>query len=535
MHAGILPRTLSREKLALYNGTLMEHRAHAAPNAYAPFPWFVMRSREEAEEEMRRPCGRFKSPDLLEESLKFFVAEHMRRTDPLGEEQLFMASGVPLNWQRLLAYLHEKTIIEEPRFFYERIPNDRPKIPNFSLTLSDTTGRTDGRAEAGAGFGSSLSPEDALSKTVGEALERYFLSIYRRETMRYGSFASLRGRNALDITQLNGFLPFQKRAFPGLGCNAEASLHWVTGEEFPSRKKALLPAQLVFWNYSRDISKDANKEGVLAQSTTSGCAGHFSKEEAVLSGLLELIQRDGFLIFWLNRISPPLLDVSFLDEPELAELIEYVKRYRLEMKFVNTTSDINVPSVTCIVIDNASPDGPIISLGSSTGFDIKELFLHSAMEALAVSNYADSLPTYVLPEKYVPFIDKALGRAQRLSTWKGPRMAERFAFFISGKKQDPRELAKIAGEKKTTSEQLAYVLGEFEKLGKGYETYVYEAKDEALGALGYHVVRTIVPQLVPLYLGEHAATLDSKRLREVPAKLGYKAASEMNPWPHPFP
>ena len=515
----------------------MEKHTQTTWSIYEPFPWLVMRSREEAVEELGRSCGRFKSPDELEDRLRLFVAERMRGNDPLGEGQLFAGSGVPLNWRGLAAYLHEHGVVEKPNFFYESTRNDRPKIPNFGLTLNKTARKTDGRSEVGAAFGANLSAEDALSKTIGETLERYFLSIYERAAMQYGSFASLssRGRSVLDITRLNTFLPFQKKAFPEFVSNVDTPFYWVMGEQYPRGKRALLPAQLVFWNYRHDASPEGKKEAVLARPTTSACAGHFSKEEAVLAGLLEHIQRDGFLIFWLNHISPPLLNVPLLNDPDVTGLVEYAKRYRLEMKFVNTTSDIRVPSVTCVVTDAASPEGPVISLGSATGFDVKDLFLHSALEALAVNNYADAHPTYIFPETYTPFLDERIGREQRLTAWKGPRMAERFAFFVSGKLQDPRELFALSEGRQSPSEQLKHVEHEFERLGEGYEIFVYEVRDAVLDALGYHVVRTLVPQLMALHLNEYAATLDSKRVREVPEKLGYKPSSQMNPWPHPFP
>ena len=114
-------------------------------------------------------------------------------------------------------------------------------------------------------------------------------------------------------------------------------------------------------------------------------------------------------------------------------------------------------------------------------------------------------------------------------------MLERFNFFVSGEKQSVDDFLGEAGGVSSTKQRLDYTHDRLRSLGKGYETYLYEIEHPVLKNIGYHVVRVIVPQLIPLHLIEHSATLDSKRLREVPEKLGYRAATTYNPWPHPFP
>ena len=46
---------------------------------------------------------------------------------------------------------------------------------------------------------------------------------------------------------------------------------------------------------------------LLAPSTSSGLACHGSLEEASLSGLFELVERDAFMLVWSNRLSLPRL------------------------------------------------------------------------------------------------------------------------------------------------------------------------------------------------------------------------------------
>jgi ribosomal protein S12 methylthiotransferase accessory factor len=505
-------------------------------DAYSPNPPFAplsLRTRSELIAELSAPCGRFKSTITGEQRMRSYITRHIEDVDILPGPSLIASSGMPLNWQQLLNYLHENSVVAAPELLYRKFANDRPKFFNFQLNLNYDARPTEGRRE-GVGFGAAFSCDVAISKTIGEALERYFLSIYSRDERLYRTSAQLRasGKHILDIAALNGFLPWQKERFPRFISDETTPFFWVGGEEFPSGRKTFLPSQLVFWNYIHESSE--GKEKMLARMTTSGCAGHFSKDEAVLSGLLENIQRDGFLIYWLNTLSPKVLNVAESDDPDIQQLLGYLGRYKLRPIFLNTTTDIGIPSMICALEDVASGE-PIISIGGGAGFDLKSMLLQSAIEAMTVSGFIAEKAVFDISEDYRPFSDTRIGRTERLNAWKGTKMLERFEFFTSGEKQSLDDFMGNVGNITEIRDQLAYVLERFRLLGEGYETYIYEVNEPVLKNIGYHVVRTIVPQLVPLYLSEYAAPLDSKRLREVPAKLGFTAAAEPNPWPHPFP
>lgn len=495
-----------------------------ARSPYRPYPRLLTRTRSEVLAELKKACGRFLPLLSTEEKLGAYIAGMAQAFDAVRGEAVFIGDGVPLNWQHLVKYLHASGIVTSPRFTFQTQSNDRPKLMNVRLDL-----RSQEPNVFEAGFGASFTREEALSKAIGETLERYFLTGFNRNEAYIASYADRqRSRGAtFDITSLTAYLPWQKEQFSEFDLAPDSPLAWVKGEKFETGENVWLPAQLVFWKYNYGDEKK------LACITTSGCAGHFSKDEAVLSALLESIQRDGFLIYWLNSLAPRLLDVSDCDDPDVRTLLSTLERYRLEATFLNTTSDIGIPSATCVIVDRTSKE-PQVSIGASTGFDVKGILMQSAIEALLVSDFAARQPAFILPEDYKPFVDRTIQRTERLSLWRGERMLERFSFFLKGEKQD---LATFIGnaEKIPGNERLAYTLTQLRKLGQGYETYVYEVDHPVLKTLGYHVVRAIVPQLVPLYLLEHGPTLDSRRLREVPKKLGFTPSTTLNPWPHPFP
>lgn len=495
----------------------------------------IMRMRAEALGEVRRACGRFRSVASTEETLRTFIAEKAADIDTLGDP-LFLGNDTPLNWQRLLAYLHEQKVIAAPRFAMRQYRNDYPKLFQFfELAPLKDSAVSDGHGTNYSGFGGSFDREVAMSKAVGEALERYFLCTYKRDALRVSSYADLARRvNTLDIRQFDLFLDWQKKRFPRLSFDEKSMLRWVRGREFLTGKSIYLPAQMVFWTYDHAPSGQ-EPEKMLMLQTTSGSAGHFTRDEAALAALLEAIQRDAFLIYWLNSLSPKIIDIDTVEDQQIRNFVAELLRFNLEPIFLNTTSDFAIPMATCVVIDKSDPENPIFSIGSSAGFTLEDTLMSSGIEAVAVQQFVSLNEQHVLPEKYQPFTDVKLGRSERLFSWRGKKMAERFKFFISGKKQSSQEFIGNAPEIDTVQKQLAHVVAECAAKGEGYEIYTYEVKNKILDTLGYHVVRAIVPELVPLYLVESTAPLKARRLHQVPPKIGYTTAKEFNRWPHPFP
>jgi hypothetical protein len=141
-----------------------------------------------------------------------------------------------------------------------------------------------------------------------------------------------------------------------------------------------------------------------------------------------------------------------------------------------------------------------------------------------------------LPEHYKPFSDPKINQAGRLEIWADPSMFIKIKPFLSGE----LESSDTALHKKHITAQgveaeLEVMMRWCQERGKGYELHVFEGTHEALVTLGYHSVRVVIPQLIPLYLNEIDAVLGASRIREIPRIMGLPEREALNPWPHPFP
>ncbi len=482
-----------------------------------------------------RSPGRFRSPLAWHERLKLLFTVWWPGFDPLKLANHFLreqVNAVPdYPWQVLIRYLVREGVIASPGNFRASFAHSDPKyhVARFLLKLT--------RGEPTTGTGNSLDFETALSKGIGESLERFFLmanSVYSPRVTRHASVKRLEKHRVrfLHPESLTQFTTEQRQASPRLAFTDTTEWAWAAGAQVGDRRSILIPAHCVSFGH---FGSRGRRDPVLRDRNSNAAAGGFTLVEALVSGIHEAIERDGFMIFWLNRIAPPVLDVSACSDRDFQRLLERVNRCRLEAIFLNITSDIGVPAVTCALIDRGAK-GPSLCIGSSCGTDIPHILRRALFEALSVQRGREDLTqSYTLDNNYEPFVDAKIDLGRRVRIWKDPTNFHRFEFFLSGSKQT---LAEAFGESRhfaSSEDELEYLRARLASMGPGYEIYYHEHRHRILDRIGYHVVKVIIPELVHLYLNENRACLGAKRLRTVPPKLGYAVAKEWNPWPHPFP
>jgi len=512
-------------------GIAEKKNAGVAAQTFAPWNTRVITGRYALLSSLVMSQRGFKLPLTLRERLFLRLSQLAEKVDVLENSFVFRPDDLQPHWRLILNFLHREGIIKRPGFSQTLFANDGPKFPSISIDTEVGTAERDGKKIELYGFGAAETFEEAASKATGELLERFFLHAHNCHTFFSSTTEALgkKGARFLDPESLPSFKSWQKKA----GVNAYAKgdeLAWVTAEDLHSGESLAVPAQLVFWNYDTRLAQ----EPTLGYHTTNGGGGHFTREDAYLSAIYETIQRDGFLIYWLNNLSPAVIDVaSALDEyPALAKMLDYLERYHIRPIFLNTTSDLKVPSLICAIIDE-NGKVPLITIGGGTGFDFEAMALSALYEAVSVNQGRRDKKPFTLPTNYEPFIDESIKRSERLSLWQGDKFVKRFNFFVSGKKQSVNEYMGELRAFRGEAEELAYTLSTLENAG--YRVYGYEVKNDVLKKLGYHVVKAIIPGLIPLYLQENLALLGAERLRTVPEKLGYAPAKEPNPWPHLFP
>ena len=181
----------------------------------------------------------------------------------------------------------------------------------------------------------------AEAAAIGEALERYAGSHVPTERLVLASADEL-GARAVKPERFALFSAEQyaQPGFPFRPFGDDTVVSWVDGFAIPGGEPAYLPAQLVYMPWRRQ----ALAETRIGHATSSGLACAATVEEAVLTGLLELVERDAFMLAWHNRLSLPLLDWS-----GDADLLRLDRRYfaptGLRYSAVDLSVFLDVPTV----------------------------------------------------------------------------------------------------------------------------------------------------------------------------------------------
>lgn len=433
------------------------------------------------------------------------------------------------NYSYVVEFLREKKILKNvflenslkrikfkkaPAFYETYIMTDFPWSRNEQTELINCYGR---------GFGRNW--KDCLGKALGEFLERYFHLFHQsKNQLKKASEKDLENQKIqhIPISDLTVFSEEQKKSFPEKIWNKDSKFYWEKCRHYSTGEEILIPAQLIYWEY-----KTASNEPRIRERNTSGLGGFFSKEGATLSALYELIQRDAFLHYWLNMMTPPKIDLSTILDHDLLAYCEDIQKNGFELICLYLPSDTKVPVIVTIIKDEFG--GPYYSLGAGCNLNSLKALKRSIEEAWSTYYYVAKNDAFyekeTLSEKYKPFITP-MDANQRLSLWSNSAMKDQLNFFISGESISFKDTCfQFAKKFKTEKEELDYVVKNVESLGPGYEVYTHLASHKILRQAGYNSARVIVPQFLPFYLREQNAPINHPRLR----------GKNINTIPHLFP
>ena len=363
----------------------------------------------------------------------------------------------------------------------------------------------------------------ALARAVGECLERGALLYFRMEDMVRGSARSLRShaRRIVEPRSVGVFSPGQIERMPERRFDDDSVFQWTECTSLLTGSRALVPAQLVHWNFPTAWGDVA--EPVLRERSTHGAGGFYSVEGAVLSGLLECVQRDGFFLYWLRSLAPPRIDPGGVRWPATLGLIEKARDVGLETVLFDITSELGIPTCLCALI-RTDGEAPYASMGGSCRLDGERAIHDAFLEAASVHHMlVQRTEPFRLPDDYEPFTDPSLHTPNRLAFWANPEHARHLAFFLEGRPTSVSEFCRGLAGGEEARESLALVVRVLKQ--HGVDAFYVEARHAGLDELGYASVRVIVPHLLPLYYEERNAPLGHPRLRH----------AALNRWPHPFP
>ena len=218
--------------------------------------------------------------------------------------------------------------------------------------------------------GKGITEAQAHVSSLGEAIERYS-SLYQGDEPR--SFASLEeiGADAIHPNACMLFSDAQYAARSARGLRSSrwhnvpppldprARIEWTPVWSLTSQRRRYLPTMLLYGGYP------APSELAYCIADPSGNAAGNSMEEAVLQGLLELVERDALAIWWYNRIRRPAIALDATDDPYVRRLVSRYERRARSLWALDLTTDLGIPAVAAVSrrVDGG-PDALLLGFGA---------------------------------------------------------------------------------------------------------------------------------------------------------------------------
>lgn len=377
------------------------------------------------------------------------------------------------------------------------------------------------------GVGESV--EEAVITTLFEGLERYCGALLDRKRLHFGRAAS-------DAYLLGDRLPlfapwqYEQPDWPFRALTPDSEIHWMPASSLLDGEERMVPAGLVYVPYLPTSLQDN-----LCLSTSTGMAAGNNLDQVLLSGLLEVVERDAFMIMWLNRLSLPRIELD--PASRAAQLLgAKLKPLDARLTLVDLTTDIGIPTVMA-VLEQRAFGHPVTALGMACKADYASAAIKAFFEA--ASSYGRICFHFEQNGRQlpVPRADGAdfHGLEMRDILYTVPELRERLAFITAS--TEIRQLGEapvIQG--RTPAERLTHALHLVRPHAP--EVVAVDLATRDITELGVKVQRVLAPELVPLTSDQRFPWLGHRRIYEAPVRMGRRARparlDELNHDPHPF-
>lgn len=404
---------------------------------------------------------------------------------------------------------------------------DEPKVSHWYAKFA-----TSKEAYSWSG-GSSLEDDGlALAKTIAEAIERN--AWYTHDafpTIRSASINDLKnGADFIHPHSFVGFTEHQRDTVSRLRFDSNTPFKWVRGHSWTRNRPVWVPAQIVSGKEGLKAFSKPPHEPVIRTSITTGLATHPHRESALLYGALECIERDAYMITWLNQLTPPRVDMQSLctQHDMLARLVAKCRQYRLEPHAVYLPTD--APAyVIAVVLEDVTESLPRFSVAMKSGRNLGSAVEGALLEALRIriSTRDMMVASHASWDKDRKASD--IGHLDRFLYWTEYNRADQLAFLIKGNVRSAQNEAWECCDDKAHFSKIVEWCRQ-----RHYELASVDFTDAIANVPNWHIEFVVIPELQPLHLSERYPYVGGSRLHDIPKLFGYSSKEPYLEHPHPF-
>ncbi len=268
----------------------------------------------------------------------------------------------------------------------ERIETDLPLNTNFLAThnfsgFPETVAALKSGLNGGS-FGKGSTAEQGEASALMEAIERYSGVFQGNEIRTTRRFTDFQQGDAIRPNDVLLFSDAQSRPEhtmatgdvtpPPSAFDPSAKIEWSPVWSLRDQRFKYLPTSLLYFFYR-------GHAGYHFHTDSNGCAAGNTREEAIVQGFLELIERDAYAIWWYNRVQRPEVDLDQFDDPYIHDLKMQLAGLGRRVWVLDVTSDLGIPCF--VTVAHWTENGQeFVDFGSGAHFDPRIAMLRAMTE-----------------------------------------------------------------------------------------------------------------------------------------------------------
>lgn len=372
----------------------------------------------------------------------------------------------------------------------------------------------------------------ALTATLAESIERYVWfeerDYFNSPTLATVTQIAQKGPY-IDPKAVVGPSDDLRKLQSRLAIEDSSVFKWIKGYSWTQKTPLWLPAQVITGSSEESSERTARKEPLIRGISTNGLATRQTHEGAVLYGALELIERDAFMISWLNQLTLPRFNLEELrsGSQDFDELVTSCEKYHLRVDIVRMLTDAPTYAVSAVITDKTNNE-PLVTIGMKAHSNKYTAAQKALLEALRIRQMTRNMLKH--PPKEWGDDKKAndIGHTDRLLYWATGGRSKKLAFLTAGPIQNFEE----PWEFDTEDEHLQRIIDWCKRVG--YEFASVSLTKSKKNISPWHIEMVVIPELQPIHLNEQLRHTGGERLSSVPKLFGYKANEPYVDDPHPF-
>ncbi len=218
--------------------------------------------------------------------------------------------------------------------------------------------------------GKGISKDHAKASAMMEGFERYSAEKQDSDEIILSSVNEISAKgDYIDPKSLNLPKEFEKKDI------SDIRLEWSIAHDLITDKDYYIPTNAIYHPYTHDNNIES-----LFKSNTNGLASGNILEEAILHGIFEVIERDAWSIFELTHKNYSQIDLDTIESETINETIEKFTSNGINIKLMDFTADIDVPTIAASADDTVTRDAGLLTLGIGTHLDPEVAILRALTE-----------------------------------------------------------------------------------------------------------------------------------------------------------